>query len=73
LIILEDFDGWDAGAMWEDLKFDVKHFSDLQKVAIVGESKCEKGAAKFWQPFTRADVKYFDLSKRDEAERWIAA
>ena len=25
LVILHDFHGWDASALWEDVKFDLKH------------------------------------------------
>lgn len=29
--------GWDGGALWEDIKFDVKHFADIERLAMVGE------------------------------------
>ena len=31
--------GWDAGALWEDIKFDIKHFADIERLAMVGEKK----------------------------------
>ena len=40
---MKDFHGWDAGALWEDIKFDLKHFSDIERVAMVGEKKWQKG------------------------------
>lgn len=72
LVFLEDFHGWSAGALWEDIKFDVKHFSDIARLAIVGERKWEKGMAKFCQPFTTAEVRYFDRFEADEAQAWIS-
>ena len=36
---LHDFKGWTAGALWEDTKFAVKHFNDIDRLAVVGESK----------------------------------
>jgi hypothetical protein len=34
LFDLHDFHGWKAGALWEDMKFDVKHFRDIERLAI---------------------------------------
>jgi hypothetical protein len=66
-----DFHGWTAGAMWEDLKFDLKHWKDIERLAIVGESKWEAGMAVFCKPFTAAKIQYFDHAKLDEAKSWI--
>ena len=49
LVILEDFHGWTMGAMWEDTKFDLKHWKDIEKLAIVGETKWEEGMADVLQ------------------------
>src|SRR5208283_5010459 len=37
LMVMRDFHGWDTGALWEDIKWDAKHFNDVERVAIVGE------------------------------------
>jgi SpoIIAA-like len=70
---LHDFHGWEAGALWEDLKFDLKHFADIERLAIVGESRWEHGMAVFCKPFTTAKIRYFDSSKPAEARGWIEA
>lgn len=72
LLELHDFHGWEFAALWEDIKFDVKHFNDIEKVAIVGESKWEKGMAVFCKPFTTGSVRYFDSSEIDQARKWLA-
>ena len=71
LFIMHDFHGWSAGGLWEDVKFDLKHFNHIERLAIVGESKWEQGMAVFCRPFTTASLKYFDISKLDEARQWI--
>lgn len=71
LCTLADFHGWTAGALWEDLKFDVKHFSDFERVAFIGDKKWEQGMAAFCKPFTSATIRYFDTSEADEARQWI--
>ncbi|MBR9802612.1 STAS/SEC14 domain-containing protein [bacterium] len=73
LVVLHDFHGWDAGAMWEDIKFDLHHFRDIERLAIVGESRWEKGMASFCRPFTTANVKYFEKEQLDEARQWITS
>ncbi len=72
LMIMHDFHGWTAGALWEDIKFEFKHWRDIEKVAMVGESKWEKGMATFCKPFTKATIRYFDSKQIDEARKWIA-
>jgi len=72
LFQMHDFHGWDAGAMWEDMKFDFKHFRDIERLAIVGETRWEKGMATFCKPFTTAKIKYFDVKDVDQARAWIA-
>ena len=72
LFEMQDFHGWEAGALWEDIKFDLKHFADIERLAMVGDQKWEEWMAKFCQPFTTAEIRYFDQSHAAEAESWIA-
>ncbi|HZZ72270.1 MAG TPA: STAS/SEC14 domain-containing protein [Pirellulales bacterium] len=71
LLVLHDFHGWTAGALWEDFKFDIHHWSDIARLAIVGEKKWEQGMATFCKPFTKATVKYFDQSQLEAARAWV--
>ncbi len=71
LVKMRDFHGWSAGALWEDIKFDVKHFRDIERLAIVGERAWEHGMAVFCKPFTTAKIRYFDVSEASAAEAWI--
>ena len=72
LMSMHDFSGWEMGALWEDIKFDIKHFGDIEKLALVGEKQWEKGMAMFCKPFTTAKVQYFDQSELDQARGWLA-
>jgi len=71
LLVLHDFHGWTAGALWEDIKFDAKHFRDIGKLAIVGETKWEKGMAVFCKPFTTAAIQYFPAEEVAAARKWL--
>jgi hypothetical protein len=72
LFVMHDFHGWTAGAMWEDLKFDLKHWKDIDRLAIVGEKKWQKGMASFCKPFTKAKIEYFDHADIEKARKWVA-
>ncbi|WP_425396068.1 STAS/SEC14 domain-containing protein [Aeoliella sp.] len=67
-----DFHGWDAHALWDDIKFATTHCTNIEKVALVGEKAWEKGMAAVCKPFTMAKVKYFDAGQIDEAYTWLA-
>ncbi len=71
LFVMSDFHGWTAGALWEDIKFDLQHFSDIRRLAIVGESKWEKGMAVFCKPFTSAKIRYFSHEEVEAARAWL--
>lgn len=73
LMIMEDFHGWDLGAVWEDTKFDIKHHADIARLAMVGDKKWEEWMATICRPFTGAKIKYFDLAELDAAREWISA
>lgn len=72
LFEMTDFHGWEAAALWDDIKFDLKHFSDIERLAMVGDKKWEKGMAVFCRPFTTAKVRYFDRAAMEEARQWLA-
>ena len=71
LFDMTDFHGWDAGAMWEDVKFDLRHFADIDRLAMVGEAQWQHGMAVFFKPFTKATTHYFDHAGFAEARNWL--
>jgi SpoIIAA-like len=87
LIQIHDFHGWTAGALWQDIsyvqsgylpyhwvKFDLKQFRDIERLALVGEKAWEHDMALFCKPFTSATIRYFDRScEADQAHAWIHA
>jgi hypothetical protein len=67
-----DFHGWDAKALWDDIKFSTTHCAKIKKIAIVGEKRWEKYMAMVCKPFTMAKIQYFDASQLDAAKAWLA-
>ena len=66
------FHGWKAGALWGDIKFDVKHFADMERLAMVGEKKWQQGMAVFCEPFRRAAIQCFDQTDIAAARKWLS-
>jgi hypothetical protein len=71
LFEMVDFHGWSAGALWDDIKFDVKHFSDIERLAMVGDKKWEESMSAFCRPFTTATIRYFDRRALEQARAWL--
>ena len=66
-----DFHGWDAHALWDDIKFSTTHCTKIERIALVGEKKWEEWMTKVCKPFTMAKVKYFDAAETDQAWAWL--
>ena len=73
LFIMHNFHGWDVAALWEDLKFDAKHFSHFERIAFVGDQVWEGWMSKFCKPFTTGTIHYYPSDQEDEARRWLLA
>src|SRR5438132_7335495 len=63
LVILENFEGWERGADWNDLDFMISHGGEIAKIAILAFA----GAG-----IRRAPVKFFPLSELQQARSWLA-
>lgn len=68
---MSHFHGWAAAVFWEDIKFDLKHFSYIERLAMVGKMKWQKALATFCKPFTKTALRYFDQTDALEARKWL--
>ncbi len=68
---MADFHGWKGAALRDDIKFDLKHFSDIERLAMVGDKKWERGMSVFCKPFTTAQIRYFDRAAIADARAWL--
>ncbi len=71
VVQFEDFHGADVRAVWDDIKFGLKHYSDFDRIAMVGDRIWEEWMVRLSKPFTRAKVKYFNRSAIDAAWKWL--
>jgi hypothetical protein len=71
LFEMHDFHGWTAGALWEDLRFDFRHFRDIDRLALVGETKWQEWMSTFCHPFTTAKIRVFGPGDTEQARAWL--
>ncbi|MBB1361239.1 STAS/SEC14 domain-containing protein [Shewanella sp. SR44-4] len=64
-----ELDGWDLRAAWDDLKLGLKHKSEFERVAILGNRDWQEWAAKVGSWFIAGEIKYFD--DEDDALKWL--
>jgi len=70
LLQMVDFHGLEGAALWDEVRFDVKHFGEIERLAMVGDKKWEKFLSAFCRPFTPAEIRYFDKVAINEAWAW---
>lgn len=73
LAILEDFEGWERGADWNDLDFLLSHSDKIAKIAVAAEPRWEMQALAFaGAGVRRAPVQFFRTDQIAEARSWLA-
>ena len=71
LFDMTGFKGWDAGALWEEIKFDVTHLTDMERLAVIGDRRWHHVMTDFFKPFAPVTTRYFDHAEAAEARRWL--
>lgn len=69
---MRDFHGWDPKPFFRDTRYSLEHTKDFEKIAMVGEKQWQEWMTDLMKPFTASDIKYFDVSEKEEAKKWIA-
>jgi SpoIIAA-like len=76
IVIDNDFDRFDAGAMWEDLKFGfgsgVRHPSLWERMALVSDADWVRHSIALFGWLVPGDVRVFPLDQQDAATAWLA-
>ena len=70
-IQLDNIEGMEPSAFLEDVKTYLKHFSDVSKIAVVGESDWQKMWADLASPFVSGELKFFRHAEVVDARDWI--
>ncbi len=69
----EEFEGFDAGAMWDDAKVGLRHITAWERIAFVTDVEWLSGAAKMFGFVMPGYVRVFKNSEIDEAKEWVSS
>ena len=72
-LLTEDFEKFEADAMWEDAKMGLHHFGKWERIAFVTDHKGYRRAVKTFGFLMPGEVKVFSLGELDDAKTWISA
>ena len=71
-VLGDEFDGYSGGAMWEDTKIGVSHWSRWEKIALVTDHKHYEEGVKAFTWMMPCEVKVYAVADRADAEAWVA-
>ena len=71
VLVRHDIDGWTVGALWKDIKFDLKQSRDSERLAIVGKPRWQEGLGRFCRASTSAQIQHFDYSTAGAEQVWF--
>ena len=71
VLVRHDIDGWTVGALWVDIKFDLKQSGDIERLAIVAKPRWQEGLSKFCKASTSAQIQHFDYSTAGAEQVWF--
>jgi SpoIIAA-like len=72
LVEMTDLHGIELRALWDEIKFDVRHARQIERCAVVGDKAWEAWMTRLSRPiFLNAEIRFFDQSEREKAWEWI--
>jgi hypothetical protein len=71
LEVIEDFEGMDAGAFWQDVKFSLRHLQDFSRLAIVADPDTHNLWSSLVAPFMHCEIEHFPPGEEDAARDWL--
>ncbi len=67
----EDFTGFEAAAVWDDMKLGLRHLAGWERVALVSDIEWIRAAVKVFGLAIPGQVRVFPNREFAEATRWI--
>ncbi len=72
LVEMTELHGIEPRALWDEIKFDVRHARQIERCAVVGDKVWEAWMTRFSRPiFFNAEIRYFDTTECEKAWVWI--
>jgi hypothetical protein len=67
----DEFEGYSAGAAWEDTKLGIHHWDTWERIAVVTDRTWIHDGVKAFAWMLPAEVRVFGLDARDDAQAWV--
>ncbi len=68
---MENFEGWEPKAAWDDLKFGIAHDVDFTRIAVIGDKKWVQWMIRLSDIFFSAEIRYFSVAEKQQAMDWL--
>jgi hypothetical protein len=72
LIVIPEFHGMSAGALWQDVKVGIENLRAWKRIAVVTDIDWVHHLTGLFGWMTPGEVKTFGLQQREEAITWLA-
>ena len=71
-VTADDFTGFDPGAMWDDARLGMRHFSSWERIALVTDVNWVRMIARAMGFTVPGEFRLFSNAELAEAKQWIA-
>jgi hypothetical protein len=71
LVRMQDFEGWEPAAFWQDLRLDARYRKTFDRVAVVGSRRRDRWLTRLADALTPSEVRYFDEREAAGAIGWL--
>ncbi len=68
---IENIEGIEPAALWEDFKVYFLHVKNFKKIAVVGQSGVIDKVTNLTKPFVSGEIKFFETGESVIARDWI--
>jgi hypothetical protein len=72
VIVIPKFEGFSAGALWQDVKMGIEHWRAWKRIALVTDVEWMIHGTNWFGWMTPGEVKHFPLAERAAAIAWAA-
>jgi hypothetical protein len=72
-VLGHEFDDYEGGAVWEDLKLGAKHATKFERIAVVTDARWARPAMTVFSVLWPGKARAFPLAERSAAVAWAAA
>jgi hypothetical protein len=67
-----DYEGFEAGGVWQDLRLGTSHLTSFERLALVTDVDWIRRATKAFGFLMPGELEVFGLGEREAAARWAA-